>query len=74
MSKLTSLSKNCDRLHFPFCDRCGLRLLTADIIPSPNVFGIKKNGSGLIRIATALFQGVLEMTAPEPFVSTVNTG
>lgn len=55
-------------------DRCGFRLLTADVIPSPNVFGIKKKGSAPIRIATALFQGVLEVTAPEPFVSTVQYG
>jgi CRISPR system Cascade subunit CasE len=55
-------------------DRCGFRLLTADVMPSPNVFGIKKKGSSPIRITTALFQGVLEVTAPEPFVSTVQHG
>lgn len=55
-------------------DRCGFRLLSADVIPSPNVFGIKKKGTSPIRIATALFQGVLEVTAPEPFVSTVQHG
>lgn len=55
-------------------DRCGFRLLTADVIPSPNVFGIKKPGTAPIRITTALFQGVLEVTAPEPFVSTVQHG
>ena len=55
-------------------DRCGFRLLSADVIPSPNVFGIKKQGAAPIRIATALFQGVLEVTAPESFVSTVQHG
>jgi CRISPR system Cascade subunit CasE len=55
-------------------DRCGFQLLTADVIPSPNVFGIKKKGAAPIRIATALFQGVLEVTAPESFVSTVQQG
>lgn len=55
-------------------DRCGFRLLSADVMPSPNVFGIKKKGSAPIRIATALFQGVLEVTAPESFVSTVQHG
>jgi CRISPR system Cascade subunit CasE len=55
-------------------DRCGFRLLSADVIPSPNVFGIKKKGAAPIRIATALFQGVLEVTAPEPLVSTVQHG
>jgi CRISPR system Cascade subunit CasE len=55
-------------------DRCGFRLLSADVIPSPNVFKKKKKGSAPIRITTALFQGVLEVTAPEPFVSTVQQG
>lgn len=55
-------------------DRCGFRLLTADVIPSPNVFGRKPQGAAPIRLATALFQGVLEVTAPEPFVSTVQHG
>lgn len=55
-------------------DRCGFRLLSADAIPSPNVFGIKEKGKPPIRIATALFQGVLEVTAPEPFISTVQHG
>lgn len=55
-------------------DRCGFRLLSADAIPSPNVFGIKKKGASPIRITTALFQGVLEVTAPEPFLSVVQQG
>ena len=55
-------------------DRCGFRLLSADVIPSPNVFGRKKQGAAPIRLATALFQGVLEVTAPESFVSTVQHG
>lgn len=55
-------------------DRCGFRLLSVDVIPSPNVFGIKKKGAAPIRITTALFQGVLEVTAPEPFLSVVQQG
>lgn len=55
-------------------DRCGFRLLSANVIPSPSVFGIKKKASPPIRIATALFQGVLEVTAPEPFLSVVQHG
>lgn len=55
-------------------DRCGFRLLSANVIPSPNVFGIKKKGSPPIRITTALFQGALEVTAPEPFLSAVQHG
>lgn len=55
-------------------DRCGFRLLNADVISSPNVFGFKKKGTPPIRITTALFQGVLEVTAPELFLSTVQQG
>ncbi|MDB9524390.1 type I-E CRISPR-associated protein Cas6/Cse3/CasE [Oscillatoria sp. CS-180] len=55
-------------------DRCGFRLLNPDVIPSPSVFGIKKKGTAPIRITTALFQGVLEVTASELFLSAVQLG
>ncbi|MCH9055144.1 type I-E CRISPR-associated protein Cas6/Cse3/CasE [Parathermosynechococcus lividus] len=55
-------------------DRCGFRLHSADAIPSPNVFGIKEKGVAPIRMTTALFQGVLEVTAPDQFVVTVQRG
>ncbi|WP_448514134.1 type I-E CRISPR-associated protein Cas6/Cse3/CasE [Parathermosynechococcus lividus] len=55
-------------------DRCGFRLHSADAIPSPNVFGIKEKGAAPIRITTALFQGVLEVTIPDQFVATLERG
>jgi len=55
-------------------DRCGFRLLSADVIPSPNVFGVKKKGAAPIRLSTALFQGVLAVSEPESFLSTVQRG
>ncbi|MBE9140790.1 type I-E CRISPR-associated protein Cas6/Cse3/CasE [Nodosilinea sp. LEGE 07088] len=55
-------------------DRSGFRLLSADVIPSPNVFGVKKKGSPPIRITTALFQGVLEVTSPKPFLAVLEQG
>ncbi|MDG2991560.1 type I-E CRISPR-associated protein Cas6/Cse3/CasE [Candidatus Synechococcus calcipolaris G9] len=55
-------------------DRCGFRLHSADVIPSPNVFGFKKKGVPPIRITTVLFQGVLEVIAPEPFLTVVQQG
>lgn len=54
--------------------RYGFRLLTADVMPSPNVFGLKGKGTSPIRITTALFQGVLEVTAPESFLAVVQHG
>ncbi|MEA5463892.1 type I-E CRISPR-associated protein Cas6/Cse3/CasE [Leptothoe sp. PORK10 BA2] len=74
MPQLTTLSKTYDLLRFLYLDRCGFRLLSADVIPPPNVFGIKEKSSAPILIATAIFQGVLEVTAPAPFVSTVQQG
>ncbi|MBF2035776.1 MAG: type I-E CRISPR-associated protein Cas6/Cse3/CasE [Leptolyngbyaceae cyanobacterium T60_A2020_046] len=55
-------------------DRCGFRLHSADVIPSPNVFGQKGDGAAPIRITTALFQGVLEVTTPEPFLAVLQRG
>lgn len=55
-------------------DRCGFRLHGVDILPSPNVFGRKGNQSSPIRISTALYQGILEITVPELFVNAVQQG
>jgi CRISPR system Cascade subunit CasE len=54
--------------------RCGFQMLSADVIPSPNVFGVKGKGSSPIRITTALFQGVLEVTEPEAFLVVIQQG
>ncbi|HEY9814404.1 MAG TPA: type I-E CRISPR-associated protein Cas6/Cse3/CasE [Candidatus Obscuribacterales bacterium] len=55
-------------------ERCGFRLHGIDVIPSPNVFGIKKGGKAPIRITTALYQGVLEVVEPELFLNAVRQG
>ncbi|MEM6253159.1 MAG: type I-E CRISPR-associated protein Cas6/Cse3/CasE [Cyanobacteria bacterium P01_D01_bin.156] len=54
-------------------DRNGFRLHGADIIPSPNVFGRKK-GKSPIRITTALYQGILEVTDSGAFIQALCQG
>jgi CRISPR system Cascade subunit CasE len=55
-------------------DRCGFKLHGVDVIPSPNVFGIKGKGSPPIRITTALYQGILEVTDPNQFLNVLRQG
>lgn len=54
-------------------DRNGFRLHGADVIPSPNVFGRKK-GKSPIRITTALYQGILEVTDSGAFTQALCQG
>lgn len=54
--------------------RCGFRLHGADVMPSPNVFGKKDQGKSSIRITTALYQGILEITDARKFSETVCQG
>jgi CRISPR system Cascade subunit CasE len=55
-------------------ERCGFRLQGVDVMPSPNVFGVKGKGTSPIRITTALYQGILEVLEPEPFFMTLQQG
>jgi CRISPR system Cascade subunit CasE len=55
-------------------ERCGFALHGVDVIPSPNVFGIKSNGSSPIRITTTLYQGILEVREPSQFLTAVQQG
>jgi CRISPR system Cascade subunit CasE len=55
-------------------DRCGFKLHGIDVIPSPNVFGLKGDKSAPIRISTALYQGILEVTESELFLAAVHRG
>jgi CRISPR system Cascade subunit CasE len=55
-------------------DRCGFRLLGVDVIPSPNVFGVKKKGTAPVRITTALYQGTLAVTDSGAFLAVVQQG
>lgn len=54
-------------------DRCGFQIHSADVIPSPNVFG-RKTKAAPIRITTALFQGVLVVTEPDAFLASLQQG
>jgi CRISPR system Cascade subunit CasE len=55
-------------------DRCGFCLHVVDVIPSPNVFGIKQKGTAPIRLTTALYQGTLEVTNSAAFFPVVQQG
>ncbi|MFS8882694.1 type I-E CRISPR-associated protein Cas6/Cse3/CasE [Synechococcus sp. R55.3] len=54
--------------------RHGFEVLAAEGIPSPNIFGIKKEIPGLVRIYTVLFQGILRVTDAEALVKAVQQG
>ena len=54
-------------------DRNGFRLHGVDVIPSPNVFG-RKQGKSPIRISTALYQGILEVTDGSAFTQALCQG
>jgi CRISPR system Cascade subunit CasE len=55
-------------------NRCGFKLHGIDVIPSSNIFGVKDNGSSPIRITTALYQGILEVTEPLQFIAVIQQG
>lgn len=55
-------------------ERCGFRLHGVDVVPSPNVFGLKRKGVSPIRITTALFQGILEVQDAEKFIDVLGQG
>ncbi|MBW4444362.1 MAG: type I-E CRISPR-associated protein Cas6/Cse3/CasE [Plectolyngbya sp. WJT66-NPBG17] len=55
-------------------ERCGFQLHGVDVIPSPNVYGLKGKGSSPIRISTALYQGVLEVKDPLPLLTALQQG
>lgn len=52
----------------------GFALLSANAVPTPNVFGVKSKGTAPIRIATVLFQGVLQITDPHLFIKAIQQG
>jgi CRISPR system Cascade subunit CasE len=55
-------------------ERNGFTLQGVDVIPSPNLFGKKKGDSNPIRIVTALYQGVLEVTDSAQFLQALQQG
>lgn len=52
----------------------GFTILSANVVPTPNVFGVKPKGTAPIRIATVLYQGVLQITDPCLFVEAMQQG
>ncbi|MER3435877.1 MAG: type I-E CRISPR-associated protein Cas6/Cse3/CasE [Leptolyngbya sp. ERB_1_1] len=54
--------------------RCGFQPHGVDVIPSPNIYGFKGDGSSAIRISTALYQGILEVTDPLPLLTAIQQG
>lgn len=55
-------------------ERCGFKLHGVDVIPSSNLFGLKGDKSAPIRISTALYQGILEVSEPDQFLNVVQRG
>lgn len=55
-------------------ERHGFQILTVDAIPTPNIFGRKKDSQSPIRIHTVLFQGVLAITESIAFARSVQQG
>lgn len=53
-------------------DRCGFKVIGADTIPLPKIFGKKKKSP--IRIETALYHGLLEVTDADLFVRALCQG
>lgn len=52
----------------------GFSLLSANVVPTANVFGVKSKGTAPIRIVTVLYQGVLQITDPGLFVAAIQQG
>lgn len=54
--------------------RYGFKLLGIDVIPTPNVFGVKAKDTPPIKILTVLYQGILQITEPLLFIQTLRQG
>ncbi|NJP10756.1 MAG: type I-E CRISPR-associated protein Cas6/Cse3/CasE [Leptolyngbyaceae cyanobacterium RU_5_1] len=52
----------------------GFKPLGVDVIPTPNVFGMKAKGTAPIRILTVLYQGMLEITDSARFIEAIQHG
>ena len=55
-------------------DRNGFEVKEVDVIQTPNVFGRKGEGKAPIRLATVLYQGVLEVTEVDRLISALQQG
>jgi CRISPR system Cascade subunit CasE len=52
----------------------GFTLLSVDMVPTPNVFGMKGKGTAPIRIVTVLYQGVIQIDDPALFSTAIRQG
>jgi len=52
----------------------GFQLHGVDVIPTPNVFGMKEKGKAPIRILTVLYQGILQITDSALFITAMQQG
>jgi CRISPR system Cascade subunit CasE len=52
----------------------GFKLLGVDVIPTPNVFGVKEEGKAPIRILTVMYQGILEIADSALFINAMQQG
>lgn len=52
----------------------GFKLLGVDVVPTPNVFGVKTKNTPPITILTVLYQGILQITEPLLFIQTLRQG
>ncbi|OLP18279.1 type I-E CRISPR-associated protein Cas6/Cse3/CasE [Leptolyngbya sp. 'hensonii'] len=52
----------------------GFQPLGVDVIPTPNVFGVKGKGKAPIRMLTVLYQGVLQITDSALFIAALQQG
>lgn len=52
----------------------GFKMLTADCIAAPDIYGRKANAAAPIKIIAALFQGVLEVTDVSKFAQALQAG
>lgn len=55
-------------------DQHGFKLLGVDVIPTPNVFGMKEKGKAPIRLLTVMYQGILQITDSSRFINAMQQG
>ena len=52
----------------------GFTVHGVDVIPTPNVFGVKSGGKAPIRLVTVLYQGILQVSDPAHFLTALQQG
>lgn len=52
----------------------GFSVQGVDLMPMPNIFGIKKGAKAPIRLGAVLYQGILQITESDRFVAALQSG